>query len=267
MSKKIVLSAIVLLILFIIYNHFQISQVYINKVRIKSPKINNAIKITQITDFHSNNLINLEKIYEEISQFNPDIVVLTGDIIDFKTKDLELALHLVENLMKITPEVYFVNGNHEIRSIFSKELTDKMIELGAVFMENKTTVLNINGESICLSGVGFFANKEDYQIILNGLKHDTYNILLSHSPNRPIRYLTGLEDLILSGHTHGGQIRLPLIGAIVAPGQNMFPKFDKGIFNLGDTILYIDSGLGNSVYPIRTLNRVQISNITIESNK
>lgn len=79
--------------------------------------------------------------------------------------------------------------------------------------------------------------------------------------------LSGKEDLILSGHTHGGQIRLPLIGAVVAPGQGFFPEYDKGIFRINDTILYIDSGLGNSAAPIRAFNPVQISNIIIEPEK
>ncbi len=74
--------------------------------------------------------------------------------------------------------------------------------------------------------------------------------MLSHSPNRPISYSEGIEDLILSGHTHGGQVRLPFIGAILAPGQGYFPKYDKGIFHLDNTILYIDSGLGNSVFQL-----------------
>ncbi|MCF6465949.1 phosphoesterase, partial [Clostridium sp. Cult2] len=63
--------------------------------------------------------------------------------------------------------------------------------------------------------------------------------------------------------THGGQVRLPIIGAIISPGQGLFPKFDKGVFKINKTILYIDSGLGNSILPIRFFNRVQISNITI----
>ncbi len=89
--------------------------------------------------------------------------------------------------------------------------------------------------------------------------------MLSHSPNRPMAYTTGLEDLILSGHTHGGQVRLPIIGSIVVPGQGFFPKYDKGIYELENTTLYIDSGLGNSLLPpLRLFNRIQISNIIIK---
>ena len=73
-------------------------------------------------------------------------------------------------------------------------------------------------------------------------------------------------DLMVSGHTHGGQIRLPFIGPIIAPGRGLFPKYDKGIIEIEDTILYIDSGLGNRLVPIRLFNRVQISNIMIGSD-
>lgn len=262
--KRIVFSVFILIIISVIYNYFQISQVYINTINLDSDKINNKLKITQITDFHSNKYINLEKLFNSIAKFNPDIIVLTGDIIDFKTKDLDLALDLVKRALNITPRVYFVNGNHEVRSIFNKELTKKMENLGAIFIENKNIVTEINDQVISISGVGFFAEREDYNKTFRNLNNNYYNILLSHSPNRPIKYLSTLEDLILTGHTHGGQIRLPLIGAIVAPGQGLFPKYDKGITMLENTVLYIDSGLGNSVYPIRLFNRVQITNITIE---
>ncbi len=112
-----------------------------------------------------------------------------------------------------------------------------------------------------------FATEEDYEGIIKDINQNNFIILLSHSPNRIIHYSKGVEDLILTGHTHGGQIRLPLLGSIIAPGQGLFPKYDKGLFQLKGTPLYIDSGLGNSTIPVRLFNRVQISNITIKPTR
>lgn len=265
--KKLILIIALISIVLFIYNYIQISKPYINKVNIKTKKITNDIKITQITDFHSNKYINLDKLFKNIKEYNPDIIVLTGDIIDYKTLDLKLALDLVKRATETNKNVYFVIGNHEDRNPLYSELANKMKNLGVVILNNESTAIDINGEKINIAGVKFYLNREDYNKAIRDINENYYTILLSHSPNRPIKYLAGKEDLILSGHTHGGQVRLPFIGAIIAPGQGLLPKYDKGIIELKNTTLYIDSGLGNSVYPIRLFNRVQISNIVIESIK
>src|SRR5690606_36275120 len=107
---------------------------------------------------------------------------------------------------------------------------------------------------------------EDVQAAFRGVDQEQYTILLSHAPNIVIRYSSNdiLADLILSGHTHGGQVRLPFIGALAAPGQGLFPKLDKGTFTIAqDQYLYIDSGLGTSMVPIRFLNQSQMSFIRV----
>jgi predicted MPP superfamily phosphohydrolase len=265
--RKIIISILLLALFLLIYNYIQISKVYINKVRIPTKKFNKDMKITQISDYHSNKYINKNKLIKEIIEFSPDIIFLTGDIIDFKTIDIQPTLDFMKEIVETTPNVYFVSGNHEIRSVFYKEFLKGLESLGVIVLDNEKDIINIEDENLNLAGISFYASKEDYNKVMDNIDTNNYTILLSHSPNRPISYLSGKEDLILSGHTHGGQVRLPLIGAIVAPGQGYFPKYDKGLFQIGETTLYIDSGLGNSVYPIRFLNRVQISNITIENDR
>ena len=252
-------------IVFLIYNYFQISKPYINKINLKSKKINNNIKLTQISDFHSNKYINLDNLFQTIKDYNPDIILLTGDLIDHKTTDLKLALDLVKRTKKITKNVYFVAGNHENRNPLYPKFYNEMISLGATILKNESNILEVNGERINIVGVEFKLNRKEYNDVLELIEPNNFTLLLSHSPNRPIKYLTGKEDLILSGHTHGGQIRLPFIGAILAPGQGFFPKYNKGIIEIDNTLLHIDSGLGNSVYPVRMFNRVQVTNIMIDS--
>lgn len=265
--RKFLLFLVVILIIFSIYNYIQISQFYVNKLKISSNKLAKPLRITQITDFHSNEKINLDKLFNEIRDFKPDIIVITGDLIDYKTRDLTLAFEVLEKSNDITSNVYFVSGNHETDHVLSKEFNDGLNQYGIRILDDTSQVLDISGNKINLFGASFFADKETYDKIFKDIKEYNYNLLLSHSPNKPIMYLNKGTDLILSGHTHGGQIRLPIIGGIIAPGQGLFPKYDKGIIELGETILYIDSGLGNSLYPIRLFNRVQITNIEVESNE
>lgn len=265
--RKTVLIIAILSILIFIYNYIQISKPYINKVNIKSNKIDKNLRLTQISDFHSNKYINLDKLFKNIKEYNPDIILLTGDLIDYKTTDLKLALDLIKRTKEITQHVYFVAGNHENRNVKYPILANNMKKLGVTILNNESKTLDINGEKLNIAGVEFQLNRKEYTDVLNNINSNYFTLLLSHSPNRPIKYLAGKEDLILSGHTHGGQVRLPIIGAIVAPGQGLFPKHDKGIVQVGNTTLYIDSGLGNSVYPIRLFNRVQISNIMIDNRK
>lgn len=261
--RKVLLSLLLLIIVFSIYNYIQISKYYINRIKLNSGKLIEPLRITQITDFHSNQSINLDRLFKDIKEFKPHMIMLTGDIIDYKTRDFSLAAKILQKSKSITDKVYFANGNHEL---LNKEYDDFLYLL----KENKIKILDDSSlyldeiNKIKIFGVSFYADEEDYRNLFKEINPEDYNIVLSHSPNRPIKYLDEDTDLILSGHTHGGQVRFPIIGSIIAPGQGYFPKYDKGIFNLGNTVLYIDSGLGNSVYPIRLFNRVRITNITIE---
>ncbi|WP_416198533.1 MAG: Metallophos domain-containing protein [Sporanaerobacter sp.] len=255
---------IFLAIILVAYIYIQISFFKVNEVKLNSEKIKDDIKIVQVSDFHNNRFINKKRFIKKIKSINPDIIVLTGDIIDAKTKDFDYSISMIRDLKNITDKIYFVWGNHEIRNNRGKEFVEILKRMGIFVLENENTRVHINNTEMNICGVNFYIDKNDYKNSLDGIDEKSYTILLSHSPNRPISYSEGKEDLILAGHTHGGQVRFPIIGAIVAPGQGYFPKHDKGLFKIGNTTLYIDSGLGNSVFPIRFLNRIQISNIAIK---
>lgn len=270
-SKVIGALAIVFGIIYI-YNYRQVSVFKVKDVKIESSKIKNDIKITQISDFHSNKLIDLEELNSKIKAFNPDFIVLTGDMISREDSELDTVFRLLESVVELKKEVFYVKGNHERHNLLYGTLRDKMEELEIVVLEDKNKEIVIKDEKLNITGLDFFKKSEEekevisYEGLVNDLNADNYNIVLRHSPNDVENILVGNEDLILSGHTHGGQVRLPLVGSIVAPGQGFFPKHDKGLFSINDTKLYIDSGLGNSTLPIRLFNHVQISNIIISAN-
>lgn len=259
-----------LIILLILYFYNQIRNFTSKSIRLSSNKIQNKIKITQISDFHSNKLINLEKLVKEIKKFSPNLLVLTGDIIDRNDKDLHTAIELLDAINSLQVDVYYIKGNHENDNDLYLSFKNEMIKRHIIVLENDSTTIKVNDNMLNIIGLdGTWEEEMEYSIsqyenTRENLNFDYYSLLLAHSPNHVQAIIKGNEDLILSGHTHGGQVRLPIVGPIIAPGQGLFPELDKGLYEFKDTILYIDSGLGNSFLPLRAFNPVQFTNIIIE---
>lgn len=251
-----------LIVILFIYNYYEITEYKIEKVNLKSKKINENIKIVQISDFHSSKYINQDKLIKDIENYNPDIIFLTGDMIDGKKADIGITIDFFNKIKKLNKDIYFVIGNHEFRNINVAEFLNYIKELGVIILDNRSIFLkeyNIN-----LAGITFGLNREEYNKAIDNFDEKNYNILLSHSPKYPINYHGNIEDLILSGHTHGGQVRIPFIGAIVSSGEGFLPKYDRGIFNLKKSYLYIDSGIGTTALPLRLFCKSQISFIEID---
>ncbi len=247
-----------------LYNRNQITGFKIQKIFIQSDKVQNDIRIVQVTDFHSNSRIDIDRLKGQIEEFNPHMIALTGDLVDHKTEDLTVALNLMDSLNSIGVPVYFVEGNHDIANRHRRELLKELEDDNVIILMNSHEEIIIDENVIGIYGAEFYIEDYDYQEMLAGVNREKLNILLSHSPVKSSWYADGDVDLILSGHTHGGQIRLPLIGGVVSPSQGLFPHYDKGLMELPEgTMLYIDSGIGNSVLPIRIMNPVQFSLITI----
>ncbi|MDU5535693.1 MAG: phosphoesterase, partial [Anaerococcus sp.] len=139
--------------------------------------------------------------------------------------------------------------------VFLKEI-DK---LGIKYLKNDGEFLNINDNEIYIYGTSMFDfSYENYKASENSV-----NIILSHfSKNVRDNYRED-EDFIFSGHTHGGQVRMPIVGGLIAPGEGILPDFDKGVFKYKNSIIYVDSGLGNTFLPLRFLDQIQYSNITL----
>lgn len=261
---KILVLLLAMILLSFLYIDDQISNFMINKVELQTEKLDDEIRITQITDFHSNDKVDLNKISESVKHFDPHFIALTGDIIDFKTADFSLSYELAERLVEIGKPVYFVYGNHEHGNQYVREFIHGIEDRGVEVLDEMVVELQLGNSSVMIYGSDFYTSRDGYEELFIGIDDNHYNILLAHSPNRPIPYLHKEMDLMLSGHTHGGQVRLPIVGGVLSPGEGFFPEYDKGIMKIGDMTLYIDSGLGNSVLPIRLFNPVQISEITIK---
>lgn len=261
---------ILILIVLCSYIYYQVTDIKVNKINVysdKLPKTSN-IRILQISDIHNRNLNNTNLLHY-IRESNIDMIVLTGDIIDAKTKNFECIYSFLDSLIDINPNVYFVSGNHEWRNSNKDEFINTLIEKKLIDLNNSNKVFKKDSAKINLCGVDDpYTNHENTYSAFNNINSEYFTLLLSHSPNIIIKYKNIDSDLILCGHTHGGQIRFPLIGSLIAPGQGFLPKYDKGLYELNNNLkLYIDSGVGTSTIPIRFLNKSQISLIVLKSKK
>ena len=233
------------------------------------PQNFDGFRIAQVSDLHNAEFgEGNSKLIALISQTDPDIIVITGDLIDSRHTDIEIALEFARQAIKISP-VYYVSGNHEVRLREYENLKMGLAEAGVIVLENQKVEITREGESITLLGLDDPSFQEDYLFgdsesvarqAIENLQNasDGYTILLSHRPELFDLYVETGMDLVFSGHAHGGQFRLPFIGGLVAPNQGFFPKYDAGQFTEENTTMIVSRGVGNSIIPLRFNNRPEI---------
>ena len=244
----------------------------VNEYEIVSDRIPQGFagfRIAQVSDLHNaefgegnKNLIRL------LSQTDPDLIVITGDLIDSRHTDIEIALEFARQAITIAP-VYYVSGNHEARVGEYEDLKMGLAEAGVIVLEDQKVQITREGESITLMGIDDPSFQEDYLFgdavsvtssALSELQNesDCYTVLLAHRPELFETYVDAGVNLVFSGHAHGGQFRLPFVGGLVAPNQGFFPEYDAGLFSEGSTTMIVSRGVGNSIIPIRFNNRPEI---------
>lgn len=233
------------------------------------PESFEGFRIVQVSDLHNDKFIN--NLIGKISDAQPDIIVMTGDMIDYYETDIPVAVEFAKAVVEIAP-VYYVTGNHEFRTGRYNEFEPELIAAGVTVLNDETVKLEKNGETIALTGINdpmFFGGDDENEEYLNfsaklreisaNLNTEETNILLSHIPEYMELYSECGYDLVFSGHAHGGQFRFPVIGGgFFAPGQGWWPEYSEGIHTNGNTNLIISRGLGNSVFPLRLFNRPEL---------
>ena len=273
-SKKryFIVAAAIVLICLTIWTLWGNTALEINEYEILSDRIPqgfDGFRIAQVSDLHNAEFGEGNwKLIKMLSQTDPDIIVLTGDLIDSRRTDLDLALDFAWQAGKIA-RVYYVSGNHEARVPEYEDLKNGLVKAGVVILENQKVQVTREGESITLMGIDDPSFQENYLFgdaegvakqAISGLQDasDGYTILLSHRPELFDTYVDSGVDLVFSGHAHGGQFRLPFVGGLAAPNQGLFPKYDAGKFTEENTTMIVSSGVGNSIIPIRFNNRPEI---------
>lgn len=254
--KRIVLAVLVLgLTTLVVWNSWLNAKPVLNVISIQNRYIPSAFdgyRIAHISDFHSAERMT-DSVIELLKEAKPDIICITGDLMDCRDKKPDVALAFVEKAMDIA-QCYYVTGNHELR--LSAKLRDILFEgmadRGVILLDKE--IFERDDSKIALFG-NFFgdAKEEEYMPGFDGFK-----ILLSHYPEDIDYYVTAKYDLVLSGHAHGGQFRLPFVGGLYAPGQGIFPKYDAGLYSQGNTDLVVSRGIGNSLFPVRFNNPPEV---------
>ena len=232
------------------------------------PQAFNHFKIVVVSDFHNAEFgKENDTLIKLIEKEKPDIIAFTGDLVDSRRTDIETAEDLVRNLAEIAP-CYYVTGNHEARLGEQYQKLEKiLLEENVVVLHDRYTELTRNNETILIAGledpnftdINSAVHNSMLKTKLDGMNlSDSYCVLLSHRPEAFEAYKSAGADLVLSGHAHGGQFRLPFIGGIAAPNQGLFPKYDGGMYSENHTTMIVSRGVGNSIIPVRINNRPEI---------
>ncbi len=240
------------------------------------PENFDGYRIVQLSDVHDSEFgVNNVDLVNKVRALSPDAIFITGDFIDGNRYDLEHSLEIIRQLHGVAP-FYFVTGNHEISTNDEERIKSELAELGVKVLSNESvTIGNRTGEQIAIGGIEdpLSSNLDEgiyvEQVIGKTFKDvpdSMYKILLSHRPEQFDVYVDSQIDLVFSGHAHGGQMRIPGIGGLVAPGQGWFPKYTSGVYEMEKTSMVVSRGLGNSIAPIRVFNRPEVIVVNLNSS-
>ena len=271
-KKRIAIIVVFLMILLSAVLIYENEHLEFNTYTVESdalPEEFEGFRIVHLSDFHNTEIgKNNEKLISMISQAKPDIIAITGDIVDSRRTDIDVAVKFAKELMKIAP-CYYVTGNHEWRIAGYDKLKEGILGAGVMVLDNKKLQLERGGAKIEIMGIDdpmfgsdYFGGDEfatvDTAIKNLGKEEELFTLLLSHRPEMFGIYAENGMDLVLSGHAHGGQFRLPFVGGFIAPGQGFLPKYDAGLYEEGETKMIVSRGIGNSIIPLRINNRPEV---------
>ncbi len=259
----------------------QNKDIYTREVTYESPKIPksfNNFKITQVSDFHNTYYGHGGKhLLKKVKDTTPDIILVTGDLIDRRTPNEARGIKMLKDLMEIAP-CYYVTGNHEAFYKNFLGVYEKILNTGVHNASTNDFFISRRNDSIEITGIHdlrIFGDEETNPNIYNEydemlherLNHvgEYFTILLAHRPEQFSRYSKYPVDLIFSGHAHGGQIRLPVVKGLYAPDQGVLPKFTEGVHKQNNSTLIISRGLGNSRFPWRVFNRPEIVSVMLKA--
>ena len=223
-----------------------------------------GLRIVQLSDLHNREFgKNNQRLYAAVKQAAPDLIFLTGDLVDeYAEAPIPYAKAVGKALSAIAP-TYYVTGNHEWWSGEAERICDHMEALGVHVLRGDAMTMELNGEKITFCGIDDPDSGESGQQ-LSQLekcdKGDTFTILLAHRPEEITSYLDGAYDLILSGHAHGGQWRIPgILNGLYAPNQGLFPSYAGGQYFFDGTVFLVSRGLARESTRIpRIFNRPEV---------
>lgn len=226
-----------------------------------------GLRIVQISDLHGHEYgQDSEALLALVAQQAPEFIVVTGDLID-QESHLAMVPALARGLAAIAP-TYYVTGNHEWAVGDVPRLKGILTECGVTVLSNQYVTLERNGDSLVLAGVddpNGYADQKTPEELYGEIQReagDLCTILLAHRNDRFDQYAAAGYDLVISGHAHGGIVRLPFTDGLLGTDRKLFPTWTAGVYTLGDSTLFVSRGLGNNTVPIhgfRLFNRPDLA--------
>ncbi len=254
------------------------TELEVTHYHVASDKLSDSpITLAVLTDFHSRYRgrgPTRQDSVEAVQNAHPDVVLLAGDIVDERTKDdnpaYGEAFQLADDLASKFP-CYYVTGNHEWKSEEASEIKDEFRRRGVTVLEGTFAELEIRGQVIRFAGVDDPNSQELYEQLDALAAHynpERLTVLLAHRPGRLGLYAAHGFDVVVSGHAHGGQWRIPGVRrGLIAPGQGLFPRYVTGLYERDETTMLVSRGLSAHSLVPRIFNRPELPILTIEPVK
>jgi len=249
------------------------------------PQSFDGLRVVQISDLHDACFgEGQSELAAALAALQPDIIVFTGDLFDYKRLNLKNSLAAAETAVNVAP-CYYAPGNHEQRRpVQYAALIRGLKALGVTVLDDVYVTLSRGSDSIRIAGardISFYEANYSEEEIEYGDEHlaktlwqiqlktlcsgSDFTLLLSHHPEYFASYCGAGVQLVFSGHAHGGQFRLPLVGGLFAPGQGLFPQYSEGVHTHQDTTMVVSRGLGNSAFPFRIGNPPELVLAVLQS--
>ncbi|GEK30011.1 phosphoesterase [Kurthia zopfii] len=271
--KKLLKIILILCAIFVFYfaNNSWLQTSKYNLSLKKLPEKMDGLKVLQISDLHDSKFgENHEKLIEAVKKEKPNIIVITGDVIDSHNYKLARSLSAIKGFVDIAP-TYFVNGNHEIATNKVAEIQQSLGSAGVIVLNNEAVDFEFNGSKISIVGIDdpLAGIKTDDMLAkaLHNVPYNRFKLLLAHRSENASNYAKYGIDLAYTGHAHGGQVRIPGLGGMIDHQGRFFPRYLEGVEKTGELTQVISRGLGNSLFPLRVFNRPEIVSTTLHSTK
>ena len=281
-KKILIIILIMLAVVFAAWIIWDNQRIVVTEIEVESERLPQnfaGYRIAHVTDLHNDEFgKDNAKLLAVIEAAKPDMIAITGDLLDSRRTDVKKAVNFVRQAVQIAP-CYYVTGNHESRMEEEyAELEKEMREAGVVVLRNDSQILEKDGAQITVAGIDdprFVLSTDKVEKmetrigktldkILEGIPQEQFILLLSHRPELFELYCQKELDLVLTGHVHGGQIRIPNIGGVIGPGQGLLPDYDAGLYSKGGTKMILSRGLGQSIVPFRINNPPELVLVILE---
>jgi len=270
----------VAVILWLLYEWMEHAWVQYNSTIVECQKlpVNKELRLCLISDLH-NNRKDLNRLTAQIREFSPDVILLAGDLVNKHKPENFFAEQFLEALSELKIPVFYAAGNHELSLM--EDFTEAWMQFlsrlpeGITYLENQSVLLH-GQQTICITGLSLprifykkgrlYQNREELPEI--NISENDFHILLAHHPEYAVLYEAYEADFIVSGHLHGGLLRLPFIGGLVSPRFRLPKGYDAGLVPLDNgSQMYISRGLGSHTIPLRFFNRVEVNFLVLKGTK